>query len=123
MLGLTSISGAPLSTSFFNPNVTVNVTGNALTLAVGSSSALAGAFVEPSGNALTLGFGSLTISGAANITPDATPLTLGVGTVTVTAAANVSVTGNAFDHWHRKCYNNSRRKCESYRRAYDSFSQ
>ena len=28
MLGLTSISGAPISTSFFNPNVTVNVTGN-----------------------------------------------------------------------------------------------
>jgi len=25
MLGLTSISGAPISTSFFNPNVTVNV--------------------------------------------------------------------------------------------------
>ena len=65
MLGHTSISAAPISTSFFNPNVTVNVTG------------------------------SLTISGAANVTPTATPFTLGVGTVTVTAAANVSVTGNA----------------------------
>ena len=63
MLGLTSISGAPISTSFFNPNVTVNVTGNALTLAIGSSSALAGAFVQPTGSPLTLGFGSLTISG------------------------------------------------------------
>ena len=94
MLGLTSISGAPISTSFFNPNVTVNVTGNALTLAIGSSSALAGALVQPTGSPLTLGFGSLTISGAANVTPTATPFTLGVGTVTVTAAANVSVTGN-----------------------------
>ena len=86
MLGLTSISGAPLSTSFFNPNVTVNVTGNALTLSIGSSSALAGAFVTPSGNPLTLGFGSISIAAAANVTPDPTPLTLGVGTVTVTAA-------------------------------------
>ena len=78
MLGLTSISGAPISTSFFNPNVTVNVTGNALTLSIGSSSALAGAFVTPSGSPLTLGFGSLTISGGANVTPTATPFTLGI---------------------------------------------
>jgi len=27
MLGLTTLSGAPISTSFFNPNVLVNVTG------------------------------------------------------------------------------------------------
>ena len=47
MLGHTSISAAPIATSFFNPNVTVNVTGSQLTLAVGSSSALAGAFVQP----------------------------------------------------------------------------
>ena len=69
MLGHSSISATPIATSLFNPNVTVNVTGNALTLAVGSSSALAGAFVQPSGSPLTLGFGSLTISGAANVTP------------------------------------------------------
>ena len=62
MLGLTSISGAPISTSFFNPNVTVNVTANQLTLGIGSSSALAGAFVTPSGNPLTLGFGAITVS-------------------------------------------------------------
>jgi len=41
MLGLTSISGAPIATSFFNPNITVNVTGSPLTLSVGQSSALA----------------------------------------------------------------------------------
>ena len=56
MLGLTSISGAPISTSFFNPNVTVNVTGNALTLSIGSSTALAGALVNQSGNPLTAWF-------------------------------------------------------------------
>jgi len=59
MLGLTSLSGAPISTSFFNPNVTINVTGSPLTLSIGSSSALAGAFVTPSGSPLTLVFGSL----------------------------------------------------------------
>jgi hypothetical protein len=58
MLGLTSISGAPISTSFFNPNVTINVTGSPLTLSIGSSSALAGAFVTPTGSPLTLGIGS-----------------------------------------------------------------
>jgi hypothetical protein len=88
MLGHTSISATPIATSFFNPNVTVNVTGNQLTLAIGSSSALAGAFVTPSGNPLTLGFGSISVTAAANVTPTATPFTLGVGTVTVTAAAN-----------------------------------
>jgi len=50
MLGLTSISGAPIATSFFNPNVTINVTGSPLTLSIGSSSALAGALVTPSGS-------------------------------------------------------------------------
>jgi hypothetical protein len=118
MLGLTSISGAPLSTSFFNPNVTVNVTANALTLAIGSSSALAGAFVQPTGSPLTLGFGSLTIAAAANVTPTPTPLTLGLGTITVSAAANTPI-----DHWHRKCYNNRSCECKSYRRAYDSYCQ
>jgi len=27
MLGLTTLSGAPISTSFFNPNVIINVSG------------------------------------------------------------------------------------------------
>jgi len=30
MLGLTTLSGAPISTSFFNPNIVINVSGNAL---------------------------------------------------------------------------------------------
>ena len=30
MLGLTTLSGAPISTSFFNPNVLVNVTGKTM---------------------------------------------------------------------------------------------
>ena len=77
MLGHNSISATPIATSIFDPNVTVNVTCNALTLSIGQSSALAGAFITPTGNPLTLGFGSLTIAAAANVTPTPTPLTLG----------------------------------------------
>jgi len=105
MLGLTSISGAPISTSFFNPNVTINVTANPLTLSIGSATPLAGALVQPTGSPLTLGFGSLTIAAAANVTPTATPFTLGVGLI------------------YRKCYNHCSCECKSYRRAYDSYCQ
>ena len=37
MLGLTTLSGAPISTSFFNPNVLINVSGNALAISVGTA--------------------------------------------------------------------------------------
>ena len=36
MLGLSSISELPISSSIFDPNVSVVVTGNPLTLSIGS---------------------------------------------------------------------------------------
>ena len=50
MLGHNAISATPIATSVFDPNVIINVTGSPLTLSVGQSSALAGAFVTPTGN-------------------------------------------------------------------------
>ena len=45
MLGLSSISELPISSSIFDPNVSINVTGNPLTLSIGSATSLAGAFL------------------------------------------------------------------------------
>ena len=54
MLGLTSISGAPISTSFFNPNVLINVTGNALTIGVVTAIATTNADALVSGSQVSL---------------------------------------------------------------------
>jgi len=57
MLGLTTLSGAPISTSFFNPNVIINVSGNALSIGIGTATATTNATANPSGSQVTLGTG------------------------------------------------------------------
>jgi len=42
MLGFSSISELPISSSIFDPNVTINVTGSPLTLSIGAATTLAG---------------------------------------------------------------------------------
>ena len=95
-LGFDAIAALPFATSTNIGAVNVNVTGNALTITIGSVGIIADSIVEdPDPNRFTLGLGTLTISGKANVTVTKNELSLGLGTITVTAAANAVVTGNA----------------------------
>ena len=95
-LGFDAISALPFATSTNIGAVNVQVTGNALTITIGSVGIIADSIVEaPDPNRLALGLGTLSISGKANVTVTKNELSLGLGTITVTAAANAVVTGNA----------------------------
>jgi hypothetical protein len=95
-LGFDAISALPFATSTNIGAVNVNVTGNALTITIGSVGVIADSIVEDVvGSQVTLGLGTLTISGAANVSVTGSQVALGLGTIVVTADANVSPTGNA----------------------------
>ena len=95
-LGFDAISTLPFATSTNIGAVNVNVTGNALTITIGSVGIIADSIVEdPDPNRFTLGLGTLTISGKANVSVTGSQVALGLGTIVVTADANVSPTGNA----------------------------
>jgi hypothetical protein len=94
-LGFDAISALPFATSGPDTDVAVAVTGNQLTITIGSVGVIADAVTEEATpNPLTLGLGTLSITGQANISVTANPLTLGIGTVTVTADATASPTAN-----------------------------
>lgn len=95
-LGFDAISALPFATSTNIGAVNINVTGNALTISIGSVGIIADSIVEAvDPNRLTLGTGTLTISGKANITVTKNELSLGLGTIVVTADANVTAVKNA----------------------------
>ena len=95
-LGFDAIAALPFATSTNIGAVNVNVTGNALTITIGSVGIIADSIVEDVvGSQVTLGLGTLTISGAANVSVTGSQVALGLGTIVVTADANVSPTGNA----------------------------
>jgi len=95
-LGFDAISALPFATSTNIGAVNVAVTGNALTITIGSVGIIADSIVEdPDPNRLTLGTGTLTISGKANVSVTGSQVALGLGTIVITADANVSPTGNA----------------------------
>jgi len=95
-LGFDAISALPFATSTNIGAVNVAVTGNALTITIGSVGIIADSIVEAvDPNRLTLGTGTLTISGKANVSVTGSQVALGLGTIVVTADANVSPTGNA----------------------------
>ena len=95
-LGFDAISALPFATSTNIGAVNVNVTGNALTITIGSVGIIADSIVEdPDPNRLTLGLGTLTISGKANVSLTGSQVALGLGTIVVTADANVTAVKNA----------------------------
>ena len=95
-LGFDAISALPFATSTNIGAVNVNVTGNALTITIGSVGIIADSIVEDVvGSQVTLGLGTLTISGKANVSVTGSQVALGLGTIVVTADANVLPTGNA----------------------------
>ena len=95
-LGFDAISALPFATSTNIGAVNVAVTGNALTITIGSVGIIADSIVEAvDPNQVTLGLGTLTISGKANVSVTGSQVALGLGTIVVTADANAVVTGNA----------------------------
>ena len=117
-LGFDAISALPFATSGPDSDVAVVVTGNSLSITIGSVGIIADAVTENAdpnrlalgtgtltitadanhtvtGNAVSLGLGAFTINIDTNVSPSGNSLTLATGNVTVTGEANVLPTGNA----------------------------
>jgi len=117
-LGFDAISALPFATSGPDSDVSVAVTGNSLSITIGSVGIIADAVTENltpnqlalgtgtltitadanhtvTGNAVSLGLGAFTVNIDTNVTPSGNSLTLATGNVTITADAGVSPTGNA----------------------------
>jgi hypothetical protein len=117
-LGFDAISALPFATSGPDSDVSVVVTGNSLSITIGSVGIIADAVTENltanqvtlgtgtltitadanhtvTGNAVSLGLGAFTINIDTNVTPSGNSLTLATGNVTITAEANVSPTGSS----------------------------
>ena len=116
-LGFDAISALPFATSGPDSDVSVAVTGNSLTITIGSVGVIADAVTENlTANQVTLGTGTLsirtdvdhTVTGSQvtlntgnvevnidiDVLPSGVDLTLATGNVTITADANVSPTGS-----------------------------
>ena len=94
-LGFDAISQFPISQVGEDNTLTLIATGNNLVASIGNPNITADAITENvTGNPLTLGIGTVTIVGTGNLEAPKTPLVLGTGNVTVTADANLEVSGN-----------------------------
>ena len=116
-LGFDAISALPFATSGPDSDVSVVVTGNSLSITIGSVGIIADAVTENltanqvtlgtgtltitadanhtvTGNAVSLGIGAFTVNIDTNVTPSGNSLTLATGNVTITADANVTPDGN-----------------------------
>ena len=117
-LGFDAIAALPFATSGPDSDVSIAVTGNSLSITIGSVGIIADAVTEEAdpnrlalgtgtltitadanhtvtGNAVSLGLGAFTINIDTNVSPSGNSLTLATGSVTITAGANVLPTGNA----------------------------
>ena len=96
LFGFASFAERPFSTVDDDNNVTIQVTGNTLSISIGSAGITADSIVEiPNPSQVTLGTGTITITADANFSVTGNATALSIGTVTVTADANTSVTGNS----------------------------
>ena len=116
-LGFDAISALPFATSGPDNDVAVVVTGNSLTITIGSVGIIADAVTENAdpnrlalgtgtltitadanhtvtGNAVSLGLGAFTVNIDTNVTPSGNSLTLATGNVTITADANITPDAN-----------------------------
>ena len=95
LLGFDSFAALPISASGNEGNVTLSVTGNALSITIGNPGITADSISElVDGSDVVLGIGTVTLTADANVSPTGSAVTLGTGTVTVTAGAEVSPSGN-----------------------------
>jgi hypothetical protein len=116
-LGFDAISALPFATSGPDSDVSIAVTGNSLSITIGSVGIIADAVTENltpnqlalgtgaltitadanhtvTGNAVSLGVGAFTVNIDVDVTPSGNTLTLATGNVTITADANVLPTGS-----------------------------
>ena len=95
-LGFDAISALPFATSGPDSDVAVVVTGNSLSITIGSVGIIADAVTEEADpNRLALGTGTLTITADANHTVTGSAVSLGLGAFTINIDTNVSPTGNS----------------------------
>ena len=93
-LGFDAISALPFATTTLVGNVNINVTGNALTLSVGASTATGqAANVIVGSDPLTLASGLVTLTADANVNITASPLSLNSALVTASSSIDFNVTG------------------------------
>ena len=115
-LGFDAISALPFATSGPDSDVSIAVTGNSLSITIGSVGIIADAVTEEAdpnrlalgtgtltitadanhtvtGNAVSLGIGAFTVNIDTNVTPSGNSLTLATGNVTITASANIDPSG------------------------------
>ena len=95
-LGFDAISALPFATSGPDNTVAVVVTGNSLSITIGSVGIIADSVVENlTANQVTLGTGTLTITADANHTLTGSAVSLGLGAFTINIDTNVSPSGNS----------------------------
>ena len=117
-LGFDAISTLPFATSTTEGNVSVVVTGNQVSISIGSAGVIADSVTENltpnqvtlglgtlsirtdvdhtvTGSQVTLNIGNFTISTDVDVLPSGVDLTLATGNVTITADANLTLDGNA----------------------------
>ena len=94
-LGFDAISALPFATSGPDSDVAVVVTGNSLSITIGSVGIIADAVTENlTANPLSLGTGTLSITADANHTVTGSAVSLGVGAFTVNIDVDVTPSGN-----------------------------
>ena len=95
-LGFDAISALPFATSGPDSDVSIAVTGNSLSITIGSVGIIADSVTENlDPNALALGTGTLTITADANHTLTGSAVSLGIGAFTVNIDTNVTPSGNS----------------------------
>ena len=96
LFGFASFAERPFSTVDDDNDVTIQVTGNTLSISIGSAGITADSIVEiPDASQVVLGTGTLSITADANFSVTGNATALSIGTVTVTAGATANVTGNS----------------------------
>ena len=95
-LGFDAIAALPFATSGPDTDVQVSVTGNSLTITIGSVGVIADAVTENlTANPLSLGTGTLTITADANHTVTGSAVSLGIGAFTVNIDVEATPSGNS----------------------------
>ena len=117
-LGFDALSTLPFATSTTEGNVSVVVTGNQVSISIGSAGVIADSVTENltpnqvtlglgtlsirtdvdhtvTGSQVTLNVGNISISTDVDVLPSGVDLTLATGNVTITADANLTLDGNA----------------------------
>ena len=90
-LGFDAIAALPFATSGPYTDVTINVSGNTLTIGIGNTAISADSITEvPNPNRLTLGLGTLTITADSNFTATGSQVTLTTGTAVASTSVDIT---------------------------------